>query len=331
MGYIQIISSSQYKITNVYFSENIECIYVNTIGSFRSTLNTLNILFENDSSATIVDKMQEDGYIKRVCSDNTGKTDYWYTFNPILNAPDLFVNYNKLPKLYSKDKDGNDDLGKRLHIIKKVLNYDDLERKVYSIQNQYPNSNIPDFEIPALKAITLDCETYLEKSIDRNGNIVETHKLLSICFYDGINSFQFYKTDYSSINEMLDSCFNLIFDIKYKDYTIYIHNGARFDLVLLLNFLLNREDITIGNDVIYKNGQFIQLIITKKFNILKDGKERTVRAKFKINDSYLILMNSLAKLGKSFNVETQKDVFPHSFVNENNLNYIGEVPSYNYF
>ena len=41
--------------------------------------------------------------------------------------------------------------------------------------------------------------------------------------------------------------------------------------------------------------------------------------------------NSLSKLGKSFNVETQKDIFPHSFVNEHNLNYIGTVPSYNYF
>ena len=48
--------------------------------------------------------MQLDGYIKRVYSDSTGKTESWYTFNPVLNEPDLYINYSKLPKLYTKDK-----------------------------------------------------------------------------------------------------------------------------------------------------------------------------------------------------------------------------------
>jgi len=57
-------------------------------------------------------------------------------------------------------------------------------------------------------------------------------------------------------------------------------------------------------------------------------------------DSYLLLPNSLDKLGKSFNVEN-KGIFPILFFNKPNidLNYIGEVPDlkyvvnlfYNYF
>ena len=39
----------------------------------------------------------------------------------------------------------------------------------------------------------------------------------------------------------------------------------------------------------------------------------------------------MAKLTKGFGVETLKSIFPYFFVNENNLNYIGEVPDIKYF
>jgi len=37
------------------------------------------------------------------------------------------------------------------------------------------------------------------------------------------------------------------------------------------------------------------------------------------------------KLCRSFKVEIVKSVFPHLFVNENNLDYIGQVPDFKYF
>ena len=39
-----------------------------------------------------------------------------------------------------------------------------------------------------------------------------------------------------------------------------------------------------------------------------------------------MLPSSLAKLGKSWDVNTLKTSFPYSFVNKNNLNYIGPTP-----
>jgi hypothetical protein len=38
---------------------------------------------------------------------------------------------------------------------------------------------------------------------------------------------------------------------------------------------------------------------------------------------------SLRILAKAFGVDTQKSIFPYTFVNENNLNYIGNVPEFN--
>jgi DNA polymerase type B, organellar and viral len=59
------------------------------------------------------------------------------------------------------------------------------------------------------------------------------------------------------------------------------------------------------------------------------GEELKYRIEFK--DSYLILLNSLNRLSKAFSVSNPKSLFPHLFVNKNNLNYIGEVPNFEYF
>jgi hypothetical protein len=48
-------------------------------------------------------------------------------------------------------------------------------------------------------------------------------------------------------------------------------------------------------------------------------------------DSQQLLINSLKNLAICFGVETQKSLFPYTFVNENNLNYIGNVPDLKYF
>jgi hypothetical protein len=67
-------------------------------------------------------------------------------------------------------------------------------------------------------------------------------------------------------------------------------------------------------------------IITINF---KFGKNNKYQLQFK--DSYLLLLNSLNKLCKAFKIENPKIIFPLFFVNENNLNYEGEVPDFIYF
>jgi hypothetical protein len=50
-----------------------------------------------------------------------------------------------------------------------------------------------------------------------------------------------------------------------------------------------------------------------------------------IQDSIQKLPSSLKKLGLSFNTNIKKDVFPHSFVDTNKLDYVGPVPSMEFY
>src|ERR1700751_284410 len=105
---------------------------------------------------------------------------------------------------------------------------------------------------------------------------------------------------------------------KYNGYKIYIHNMGKFDIIFLLKYLIKLGTV---QPVIHN-----RRIISINLNYGKDNKYS-----LQFKDSYLILLNPLNKLCKSFNVETAKSIFPHLFVNENNLNYVGPVPDFKYF
>jgi hypothetical protein len=117
---------------------------------------------------------------------------------------------------------------------------------------------------------------------------------------------------------MILDCLKSIFIRKYNGYNIYIHNMAKFDIIFLLKYLVK---IVFVQPVIH-NGRIISLSINY-------GKDLEYRIQFK--DSYLILLNSLSKLCKAFSVSNPKTLFPHLFVNKNNLDYIGQVPDFKYF
>jgi hypothetical protein len=93
---------------------------------------------------------------------------------------------------------------------------------------------------------------------------------------------------------------------------------AKFDIIFLLKYLVKLGSV----HPIIHNGRIISIN-------LSFGKDLIYKLQFK--DSYLLLLASLAKLTKGFGVENQKSIFPFLFVNENNLNYIGEVPELKYF
>jgi DNA polymerase type B, organellar and viral len=102
---------------------------------------------------------------------------------------------------------------------------------------------------------------------------------------------------------------------KYNNYQIYIHNLANFDGIFLLKILTELGEIKplIHNEKILTIG-----FKFKDYNII-------------FKDSLQMLIVALRKLAKAFGVITQKGIFPYKFVNENNLDYIGEVPDFKYF
>jgi hypothetical protein len=113
---------------------------------------------------------------------------------------------------------------------------------------------------------------------------------------------------------MILECLKAIFIRKYKDYKVYFHNMAKFDIIFLLKYLVKIVDVS----PIIHNGKIIQLNV-------KYGPDNQYNITFK--DSYLILLSSLDNLSKAFNVDNPKGLFPFLFVNKDNLDYIGEVPN----
>jgi DNA polymerase type B, organellar and viral len=163
------------------------------------------------------------------------------------------------------------------------------------------------------KFITLDIETKLVDNI---------HVPYLISYFDGKISRSFFSTDYNSPIEMIQDCILSLCRFKYNRNKIYIHNLANFDGIFLLKaiaeigelkVLMNNEKL-ISFDFHFKPSPFSKYEIVLNFR-----------------DSYQILLASLAKLGKSFNVKTIKTIFPYRFINENDLNYNGSIPSINFF
>ena len=159
------------------------------------------------------------------------------------------------------------------------------------------------------KFITLDIETYIKDNV-----------LIPFCIsiFDGKKSYSFFITDFKSTEDLILTALRSILSRKYNGYNVYMHNMAKFDIIFLLKHLLKLGNVS----PIIHNGRIISIN-------LNFGKNLEYRLQFK--DSYLILLASLAKLTKGFMVKTLKTIFPFLFVNENNLNYIGNVLEFNFF
>jgi DNA polymerase type B, organellar and viral len=157
--------------------------------------------------------------------------------------------------------------------------------------------------------ITLDIETFIKNNI------------LTVCcisIYDGKSKSSYFLSDFKNSEELILTALKSILIRKYNGYNIYIHNFAKFDAIFLLKYLIK---LGIVEPIIH-NDRLISIN-------LNYGKNNEYKIQFK--DSYLILLASLVKLAKAFGVETQKSIFPYLFINENNLNYIGQVPDFKFF
>nr|AAC33727.1 B type DNA polymerase [Cyclocybe aegerita] len=159
------------------------------------------------------------------------------------------------------------------------------------------------------KIISMDLETIL---------INNKHIPYLLSWYDG-NITKSYFIDSiennieNNIENMISRAMNDICIRKYKNYKVYLHNFAKFDGYFLVKYL---SKLGFIDNIIINKGRIITLkFIYNKYSIT-------------FKDSYLLLPSSLRKLCKSFNTQTQKDIFPYLL---DDINYIGEVPDYKYF
>ena len=163
------------------------------------------------------------------------------------------------------------------------------------------------------KILTFDIETYL----DNNNSIP-----YACGYYDGKKSQIYYLTDFSDSDSMLYACITDMIT-KYHNYTVYCHNFAKFDGILIHQLLHKYFDVS---NIISKELDIISLTIKSKCVI-----KRNIKHKLTFKDSYAILPSSLDKLGASFKVDVIKSYFPYEFPNKLNLNYIGDLPDIKYY
>nr|YP_009690340.1 DNA polymerase family B [Fomitiporia mediterranea]QEG57120.1 DNA polymerase family B [Fomitiporia mediterranea] len=284
-------------INDVYFDNNIDHIIVDYI---NYNLNKITIFYKDNNVFKFSDFKTKNDKFQR--SFNTGLVVYFDEDKPFFSFDDSVQK-----PVYKKDKEGN-PTKERLDIIKPInpLSVNENEEQIESA---------PDFNI-----VTFDIETY---------SINNVYNILSVCFgRTFVDQNQFYIGDYKSTNELLKAVFDKLFSEEFNKSIVYIHNGVNFDLIFIVKFLLSLKSIEITP--IYKDGKFLSLTI-------RYGKYKTKKGKIgfhyvlTIRDSMLLLPSSLSKLAKSFDVKQQKDIFPYNFPNKNNLNYVGEVPGYNFF
>jgi len=177
-----------------------------------------------------------------------------------------------------------------------------IKRKTKFIKSIKTNKDITN------NFITLDIETRL---------INNTILPYALCYFDGNKSFNFYLSDYNNEQDMLKTAVLSLFQKKYHNYIIYVHNLSFFDGIFLIKVFTQIENLNIRP-------------------LMKDGKMFNIELKYKkikinFRDSLLMLPNSLRNLSKQFDVES-KGIFPYDFVNiQNNLDYIGKIPTFKYF
>ncbi len=100
-------------------------------------------------------------------------------------------------------------------------------------------------------------------------------------------------------------------------YTFYVHNLGRFDSVFILKSLIINKNINITP--IWKDNSILSLSIQYN-NVF-----------ITLLDSLQLIPDSLDSILKSFKCNTKKGYFPYSFVNKNNLFYIGDKPSRDFY
>jgi len=162
--------------------------------------------------------------------------------------------------------------------------------------------------------VIFDIECYL----DKDNNFIP----YACKWYTPKRSITYDVRDYKNWEEMI-SVFLIDIFVYCPDSTIYVHNLSSFDSLYLLKSLYKY----FNTSPIIKDNKIISINVSKIINM--NNKNKKIKLFFK--DSLLLLPLALEKLINSFSIETKKLPFPYKFVREDNLNYIGPIPDYDYY
>ena len=193
--------------------------------------------------------------------------------------------------------------------------------------NSESNKNSKIFDIKIMSNPNFgvfDIETFID--LDSNGD--EYSRVYALGFITKMrNISMYYLTDFfkntiEGSNKLVLKCLDDMLVDQYHNFIFYVHNLGKFDVVFLYKILLDYNLIVKNKYILqplYRNNQIIRL--TVKLN----NNKKEIKISFV--DSLNLLNNSLEKLCNDYKVDTVKGIFPYSFVNKENLNYVGITPS----
>lgn len=206
---------------------------------------------------------------------------------------------------------------------------------------------------------TFDLETFL----DTESNHSKVYAAGFRTYLMNESSELYYLTDFRNSKDLILHCINEMLVPKYHNYTFYCHNFGNYDLYFIYKVLedfnytnknhndyknidesliTDSKDLNLSPDhlsnfnwnalqvkkyymnLIFRDDQVLKLEIK-----IKNSKNKITKITF--IDSFNLLNKSLEQLALDFDVKTKKGKFPYTFVNQNNLNYIGPIPEKKYF
>ena len=209
----------------------------------------------------------------------------------------------------------------------KIISYK-IENKITPIR-----SEIKPLRDRNIKFGTFDLESFKDEQ-----NLAKVYALGFITTVDSYPKL-YYLTDYNNLDSqnLILKCIDDMLINKYNNFIFYTHNLGKYDVVFLYNALLKANsdkgynyyilNTTMRESTIIRLDIKIKMKSNKSIN--KENKTRFIKISF--FDSLNLLNYSLEKLTTDFNLEIKKGKFPHSFVNKNNLNYIGKKPDISYY
>jgi len=191
--------------------------------------------------------------------------------------------------------------------------------------------NFPNFMLPYIdqnhntKIGAIDLETYGSEG-EAGGLGIHKVYAAGIALQTGYYQDYFidHNTGLNNADDIINKLFLDLFDYinmnkkERNGFTLYAHNLGRFDSIFILKSLV-KSGLVIkahwqNNDIL-----FIKITDTKR------------KLSVKLKDSIKLIPTSLDKMLKTFNCEINKGIFPHTFVSEDSLNYVGPKPDIKYY
>ena len=239
---------------------------------------------------------------------------------------------NKIKDTVYNHIDNNNKILFDRNIVNVTLTIEDQKLIKYKVVNKLQPIKVVKKSITDrnIKIGTFDLETF----IDLDG----LAKVYALGYYSSIEDSPklYYLSDYPNLDssELLLKCIDDMLVNKYNNYIFYVHNLGHYDIVFMYNILLKVNldkgyEYYILNTTMRDNTIIKLEIKIKVYSMTKENKYRYIKISFV--DSLNLLNSSLDKLTRAFNIDVKKGNFPHTFVNRNTLNYIGNKPDYKFY